>query len=133
MSFLQPDVPGRPGQAPGSVDYRFARRQTLFQFRAGELTRSDVCDAHSELMRVAINCSQKSTAKCPVCEERQLRFVRYVFGPRLPSGGRVVASRAEMRVLGDRGSNFRCYTVEVCIGCRWNHLLQIEPIGRDKQ
>lgn len=133
VSFLEPDIPGRPGSAPGSVDYRFARRQTLFRFRAGELTPADVCDAQNELMRVAQNCSQVSTAKCPVCGERQIRIVRYVFGPRLPSGGRAVASRSELRKLSGRSGDFRCFTVEVCTGCRWNHLLQIEPIGSDQQ
>lgn len=131
MSFLEPAIPGRPGSAPGSIDYRFARRRTLHRFRAGELTAEDVCDAHSELMRVAANCSQKSTAKCPVCSERTMRLVRYVFGPRLPAGGRVVASRAEMRRYAGRQGDFRCYTVEVCARCRWNHLLQVEPIGVD--
>lgn len=131
MSFLEPDIPGRPGTAPGSIDYRFARRRTLYQYRAGELTVEDVCDAHSELMRVAMNCSQKSSAKCPVCAERSLRLVRYVFGPRLPAGGRVVASRTEMRRYGEKSGDFRCYTVEVCERCRWNHLLQVEPIGAD--
>lgn len=132
VSFLEPDIPGRPGSAPGSVDYRFARRQTLFQLRAGELDASDVCDAHSELMRVAVNCSQRSNVKCPVCSERNIRMVRYVFGPRLPAGGRVVASRSEMRRLATRSGEFRCYTVEVCTACRWNHLLQIEPLENDQ-
>lgn len=129
MSFLQPDIPGRPGSAPGSVDYRFARRQTLFRYRAGELTEADVCDAQGELLRVAHNYAQRSNARCPVCEQRQLRTVRYLFGPRLPAGGRAVASRAELRSLANRRGDFRCYTIEVCVGCRWNHLLQVEPVG----
>lgn len=132
MSFLEPDIPGRPGSAPGSIDYRFARRQTLHRFRAGEIGADEVCDAQSELMRVALNCSQRSTAKCPVCAERNIRIVRYVFGPRLPPGGRPVASRREVSMMAGRPGDFRCYTIEVCAGCRWNHLLQIEPIGSEK-
>ena len=27
----------------------------------------------------------------------------------------------------------RCYTVEVCTECRWNHLLDITPLGRDAE
>lgn len=128
VPFLQPEIPGRPGKAPGSVDYRFARRQMLFSFRAGELSRADVCDAQVELMRVALNCSQASTVKCPICEESTLRLVRYVFGPRLPPGGRAVKTKTELRKLASRRGDRRCYTVEVCTTCRWNHLLQVEPL-----
>lgn len=133
MPFLQPESPGRPGTAPGSVDYRFARRQLLHRFRSGELSRQDVCDAQSELLRVATNCSQASTVACPVCGERNLRIVRFVFGPRLPPGGRVVSTRAELRRLATERTGRRCYSVEVCLACRWNHLLQVVPLGATEQ
>jgi len=128
VPFLQPESSGRPGKAPGSVDYRFARRQLLFQYRAGELSRADVCDAHSELMRIAVHCSQSSTVTCPVCAESSLRVVRFVFGPRLPPGGRPVKTRAELKKLAAERPNRRCYTVEVCTSCRWNHLLEVAPL-----
>jgi len=129
VPFLQPESPGRPGRSPGSVDYRFARRRLLHRYRSGELTRGDVCDAQIELMRIALNCSQGSTAACPVCGERTLRVVRFVFGPKLPPGGRPVATRAELRKLATGVAGRRCYTVEVCTSCRWNHLLQVAPLS----
>lgn len=128
MPFLQPESPGRPGRTPGSVDYRFARRQLLQRYRSGELDATDVCDAQIELLRVALNCSVGATAPCPVCAESSLRLVRFVFGPRLPPGGRVAGSRAELRKLAAGGPDRRCYTVEVCTGCRWNHLLEVAPL-----
>ncbi len=128
VPFLQPESSGRPGKAPGSVDYRFARRQLLFRYRAGELSRGDVCDAHSELMRIAVHCSQRSTVSCPVCDESTLRVVKFVFGPRLPPGGRPVKTRAELQKLASERQNRRCFTVEVCTACRWNHLLQVAPL-----
>ena len=115
------------------MDYRFARRQLLHRFRAGELTRADVCDAQGELLRIGTNCSQKARTPCPVCGEADLRLVRFVFGRRMPAGGRVVASRAELRKLAQGTTGLRCYTVEVCLGCRWNHLLDISPLGRDAE
>lgn len=128
MPFLQPESSGRPGNSPGSVDYRFARRQLLHRYRSGELSREDVCDAQSELMRIAVNCSSGSTVPCPVCAESTLRLVRFVFGPRLPAGGRPVATRAELTKLATPRGDRRCYTVEVCTSCRWNHLLQVAPL-----
>ncbi len=133
VPFLAPETPGRPGSTPGAVDYRFARRQLLHRYRAGELTRADVCDAQSELLRVGRNCSQRARHDCPVCGEHELRLARFVFGGRMPPGGRVVASRAELLKLGRGTTGLRCYTVEVCLDCRWNHLLDITPLGRDAE
>jgi hypothetical protein len=129
VPFLQPESSGRPGKVPGSVDYRFARRQLLFRYRAGELARVDVCDAHSELMRIALHCSQRSTVSCPICDQSTLRIVKFVFGPKLPAGGRVVKTRAELKKLALERPNRRCYSVEVCTSCRWNHLLEVSPIS----
>jgi hypothetical protein len=129
VPFTQSEASGRPGRAPGSVDYRFARRQVLRRVRSGELQRSDVCDAQRDLLRVAEHYSQRATTPCPVCAESELRIVRYVFGPRLPAGGRAVASRAELRKLANGRSGLRCYTVEVCLGCRWNHLVEVVPLA----
>ena len=128
MPFLQPEGHGRPGSTPGAIDYRFARRQLLHRYRSGELSREDVCDAQRELLRIAHNCSSGSTVACPVCSASELRIVRFVFGPRLPPGGRPVATRAELRKLTTPRGDRRCYTVEVCTACRWNHLLQVSPL-----
>lgn len=132
MPFLAPESGGRPGTTPGSVDYRFARRRLLHRYRAGELDRSDVCDAQHELLRVGRNCSQRARHDCPVCAQHELRLARFVFGPRMPAGGRVVADRRELRRLAERFSGLRCYTVEVCLACRWNHLLDITPVGTER-
>ena len=133
VPFLQPESPGRPGSSPGSVDYRFARRQLLARFRSGELSSHDVCDAQSELMRIALHCSSGSTVPCPVCAASTLRIVRFVFGSRMPPGGRPVASRSELAKLATDKGDRRCYTVEVCTSCRWNHLLQVAPlVGRTR-
>ena len=61
-----------------------------------------------------------------------LVVVTYVFGPRLPSAGRCVTSSAELRALAARRGSFAAYEVEVCTGCRWNHLSRtylLDPVG----
>jgi len=130
VPFLQPETEGREGAVPGSVDYRLARRQLLRRVRSGEVRRNDVCDAHPELLRVGANCSRKATVPCPVCGESTLRIVQYAFGPRLPSGGRIVEGRAALRKLAERYGRpgARTYTVEVCLDCRWNHLVEVMPL-----
>lgn len=132
MPFLQPDTEGREGPVPGSIDYRLARRQLLRALRGGDVSRGDVCDAQRELLRVAANHSRRATVPCPVCGESTLRLVRFVFAPRLPAGGRVVEDRKHLEKLAQRYGgrpNVRTYTVEVCLSCRWNHLIDVVPLG----
>lgn len=123
VQFVQPEGSGTSTGPSGTIDYRLDRRRTLRAYRKGELDRAEICDAQLELMRVANDCSEAARTACPVCEERTLRLVRYVFGPRLPRGGRCVSSEAELRRLAARPGEYRCYLVEVCRRCRWNHLL----------
>lgn len=130
MPFQQSAEGGRPGREPGSVDYRLERARLLRQVRAGEVDAADVCDAQRELLRVANSLSERAAHPCPICSERNLRYTRFVFGPRLGPGGRAVGSRAELNKIAAKRGSFRCYVVEVCTNCRWNHLLRVIPLGR---
>ena len=129
MEFLEPTGAGRPGSTPGSIDYRLSRRRVLRSFRAGDVAESEICDAQLELLRVAVSCSEPAREPCPVCAERSLRIVRFVFGPRLPKSGRAVATRTELRRLAQRAGDHQCYEVEVCPKCRWNHLRESYPLA----
>jgi hypothetical protein len=120
MGFIPVAPPGT--MAEGAIDYRLARQAVLRQYRAGELSEHEVCDAHPELMRAAVGYSTAITEACPVCGEGTLALVSYVFGPRLPPYGRCVNSAAEIDRIRRRKGVFTCYVVEVCADCRWNHL-----------
>lgn len=61
---------------------------------------------------------------CPVCAAASLRNVTYVFGARLPSGGRCITNLAEVKRLAKRRAEYTAYVVEVCIDCGWNHLIR---------
>ena len=124
MEQLWAQLPGRTTPS-GEVDYRISRQSTLRSLAAGEVERSEVCDAQRELMRVALGCSESADGVCPVCSSSDgLRLVRYVFGPRLGPGGRAMASTRELKAIGRRKGEFRCYVIEVCTACAWNHLLR---------
>lgn len=120
MGFVPVAPPGT--LIEGEVDYRLARQAVLRQYRSGELSEHEVCDAHPELVRAALEYSTPVKEACPVCGEHALTLVSYVFGPRLPSHGRCVNSRAEIDRIRKRKGVFSCYVVEVCAACRWNHL-----------
>ncbi len=99
------------------------------QVRLGRISRTEVCDAHPELIRAARNVGTETSADCPICEESKLRIVTYVFGHGLSAQGRCVASAKELRQLGTRArGELTAYVVEACGECRWHHLLRVIPV-----
>lgn len=124
QSFSKPRG-ARPG---ASVEYRLMREAVLREFRRGRLGREDVCDAQSELVRVARNLGRPTEVVCPICEEADLVHVTFAFGPRLPAQGRAL-SPGELNKLARSGGEVTCYLVEVCTECSWNHLLSASTVG----
>jgi hypothetical protein len=109
---------------PGEIDYRLTRQRLLAEYRAGQIARHEICDAHAELRRAAAHVGEPVGTMCPVCDEIPLVHVTYVFGPRLPSFGRCITSKQELARLAQRKGEHACYVVEVCAGCGWNHLIR---------
>ena len=114
--------------AGGSIDYRLARDRVIRSYLSGEATRAEVCDAQVELMRNARECGTALHEPCPICHEGELVQVTYIFGPRLPAGGRCMVTPADYERIRRRKGAFTAYDVEVCPSCRWNHLLRTQPV-----
>jgi len=129
VQFRPDTVRGASGRS-GTVDFRLARRHLVAEFKRGRLSRIDVCDAHPELLRAAEHLGAPTQQTCPICEERELVHVSYVFGGRLPAHGRCVATLKELNKLSRQYDELACYVVEVCRGCRWNHLERTFQLGR---
>ena len=137
VAITHPDRPGyRLGvlfRPSGHVDHRLARRHVVNEVKRGRLGRSDVCDAHPELLRAARCVGQSSDVVCPICEDATVRYVTYAFGPRMPAHGKLVETEKELARL-DRGTaELQGYTVEACPACGWNHLQRSFSIGRQAQ
>ncbi|MGH9129738.1 MAG: DUF5318 family protein [Acidimicrobiales bacterium] len=130
MSFDPASAPGSSqGCLPGQIDYRLARNAVVREFQAGRLSRLDICDAHPELLRVARHLGEATHEDCPICGDSVVVHVSYVFGPRLPPGGRCVTSPAEIVKLSRGVAQIACYVVEVCPACSWNHLARMRVLG----
>jgi hypothetical protein len=117
-------------QRPGEIDYRLARQSLISQFRGGRLARHEVCDAHPELRRSAKALGMPASRPCPICDEPEMVLVTYVFGPRLPAGGRCMSKKNELVAIAKRSGTFTGYVVEVCTACWWNHLMRSFLLGR---
>ncbi len=113
------------------TDYELARRSVLRDLAAGRVNRSDVCDAHPELLRAARNVGERVGRPCPVCKSRKLFHVSYVYGDRLrAANGRALSRPDELDKLSRQHDEFDRYVVEVCTDCGWNHLGRREIHGR---
>jgi Family of unknown function (DUF5318) len=113
------------------TDYALARRAVLRDLQRGVVTRSDVCDAHPELLRAGRNIGEVAPHQCPVCGECNVRYVSYVYGEKLgQANGRCISYDGELEKLGTMHDEFACYVVEVCLDCGWNHLSRRELHGR---
>ena len=116
---------------PREVDYSLARRAVLRGLHTGAADRLEVCDAHPELLRAARHIGEVAARECPVCGGDELRIVSYVYGDGLrQANGTCIASPAELAKLDRTHDEFSRYVVEVCLGCRWNHLQRHELHGR---
>lgn len=130
MSFRPGALEGvQTSPTGGRVEYLLARNAVIREYRKGRLSRLDVCDAHPELLRAARNLGRATGEQCPICEEADLVEVTFVFGSRLPSGGRCVGTQAELTRYWRRKEPVVCYVIEVCTGCQWNHLSRMYPAG----
>lgn len=102
-----------------------ARRAVLRDVRGGLRSPRDVCDAHPELVRAGANIGRDVAEDCPICDEPDLRHVTYVFSGkgRGTQSGRAVRREA-LADYADRHGDCTVYTVEVCLACRWHHLVE---------
>lgn len=107
------------------MDHRLQRRALLREVTEGQRSLDDVRDAHPDLVRAGVHIGTAVTDACPLCERDALRHVSYVFerhGTRTGSGRAVPADALQRHA--DRHGDLRVYTVEVCIACRWHHLVE---------
>lgn len=112
------------------VDYSLARRSVLLAFRAGQVSRLELCDAHPDLLRAARSMGEQTDAICPLCDTGRLVLVSYAFSDEFPKRENgAVWPRGDLTGLL-KFREVRLYTVEVCANCAWNHLRSQVTVGR---
>ncbi len=114
------------------VEYRLVRNAVVREVERGRTQKIDVCDAHPELLRAARNVGKRLDEDCPICTESHLVMVTFVFGAKLPAGGRCPGTAAELNQLRRRPEPVLCFEVEVCPACAWHHLMRKYPAGGPK-
>ena len=116
-------------QPRGLVDYALQRRSVLAELPKSMYVRDSNCDADPYLKKAAKFHGEKTERVCPVCEEKCLVELQYVFGDELgPYSGRL-KSTSELRAMAVQHGEFRVYVVEVCQDCGWNFLVRSFQLG----
>jgi hypothetical protein len=113
------------------VDYALQRRALLTGVAAGRVPTAEACDAGAYLLSAASHHGRPTTRTCPLCHREPLTEVLWVFGDRLGAAAGSARSADEISRLADAISEFTVHVVEVCRGCRWNHLVQSYVLGTD--
>ena len=112
----------------GLIDYRMQRRALLRQVVAGECAAADDQDAHRELLRAGTHIGADADRPCPLCDDGgTLRLVTYVFTGRAAKGkgeGGAAIPPGKMEATLRRLGDVKVYVVEVCLDCRWHHLVE---------
>ncbi len=118
-----------PLQARDVIDYALTRRSVLLELFRGSSHFSDACDADPYLRLAGKFHGEATGRKCPVCRRRELVELRYTFGDELGQYSGRIKSRDEIGEMASQFGEFRVYTVEVCLDCGWNHLVNSFLLG----
>lgn len=105
-----------------TVSHEWERRAVLREFRAGKKLRDEVCDADFLLRAAGKHHGVEAARPCPICGGI-MRNILWVYGENLGRRSGSARSEAEIAELIDEVGPFTVHKVEVCGGCRWNHLL----------
>lgn len=122
--FMQKRVSAR-----ALVVYQLHRRWALQQVARGAATRADVCDAHPHLMTAARFHGEVVSRSCPICGERRLVLLRYVYSDELGQYSGRLRTAGDVRQMARGYGHLRVFVVEVCRGCKWNLLLATYVVG----
>jgi hypothetical protein len=113
------------------VDYALQRRAVLADVHAGRTGLFEVCDASPYLTRAARYHGEPTDAPCPVCRRERLTQVSYVYGEGLGPVSGQAKTGPELARMDAVQDEFSVYTVEVCRGCGWNHLVSSCVLGAE--
>ena len=113
------------------MDYALRRRALLAEVHAGRTSLYEVCDASTYLSRAARYHGQLTDEPCPICRREGLTQVSYVYGDRLGLVSGQAKTPRELARMDAVQDEFSVYTVEVCRGCGWNHLVTTYVLGAE--
>lgn len=111
------------------VDHALARREALLEIRRTGGFYFDGADTDPYLLRTAKHYGQATGRTCPVCSKVELVELTYVYSRELGYYSGRTRRPDELPQLAMNHGFLRVFTVEVCQGCGWNHVLVSYVLG----
>jgi Family of unknown function (DUF5318) len=113
------------------IDYALQRRSVLEALRrpGKHLARLDACDADPMLVRAAKHHGEPAKSPCPVCGKRDMVELTYTFGDQLGQFSGRIKRTSELEEMAHQYGEFKVVVVEVCLSCRWNHMILSYLLG----
>lgn len=110
------------------VSHRLSRARLIQDYKAGLVSREAVQDADFLLLAAADFHGYPSPTACPICGEKEMRTVYWVYGDELKSRAGTARSLEEIDAFAAEGLTFDLHEVEVCTSCKWNYLLRTSTV-----
>lgn len=111
------------------VDHSLARREALLEIRRTGGFYFDGADTDPYLLRTAKHYGIPAGRDCPVCAKHELVELIYVYSRELGYYSGRTRRPEELPQLAMSHGFLRVFTVEVCQGCGWNHVLLSYVLG----
>lgn len=114
------------------VDHSLARRQAILEIKRTGGYHFDGSDTDPYLLRAAAHYGTQTERPCPICEEVNLVDLIYVYSRELGYASGRARRPQELPGLATSHGFLRVFTLEVCSGCGWNHVLTTYLLGDGK-
>ena len=111
------------------VDHSLARKAAIFDVLRTGGFNSDACDADPYLLRAAKWHGEPTGVDCPICGKQELAELTYVFSKELGAFSGRLYAREDVPGMARQHGVLRVFVVEVCQGCRWNHVTTSYVVG----
>ncbi|WP_288832631.1 DUF5318 family protein [uncultured Corynebacterium sp.] len=105
------------------ISHEWQRRTTLREYARGRVPADALCDADFLLRAAAEFHGAPSPRPCPICGS-EMRDVSWVYGDALGRRSGTARDDSEIDALVAEVGPITVHVVEVCLHCRWNHLLR---------
>ena len=114
------------------VDHSLDRRAAILEIRRTGGFNFDGQDTDPYLIRAAKYYGVETERTCPICTRTQLVELTYVYSRELGYYSGRIFSPNEIPSMATQYGFLRVFTVEVCQGCGWNHVLTSYVLGDGK-
>ncbi|MEY2634592.1 MAG: hypothetical protein RIS75_532 [Actinomycetota bacterium] len=124
-----PEKIKNPKKPRDVIDHSLARREAILEIKRTGGFHFDGNDTDPYLLRAAKYYGITTDRDCPICTKTKLSELTYVYSRELGHYSGRIHAPSEIPLMATKFGFLRVFTVEVCQGCGWNHVLTSYVLG----